>query len=172
MAGVPTRRQSALLPDLLDWLDAPWTPLLPFTAAHAFRVEDYVEDGRYTVRAELPDVDPEKDIEITVADRTLTIRAERREEHKEPHRSEFRYGSFSRAVALPERADTEHITASYDKGVLEVSVPVPEPKPKGRRIEITKASGLKGTPGTASARRAVSSGQRRPSPLGSIPPIA
>jgi HSP20 family protein len=140
MAELPARRQLALFPDLLDWLDAPWAPLLPFTSAHTFRVEDYVEDDRYTIRAELPGVDPDKDVEITVADGTLTIRAERREEHKEPHRSEFRYGSFTRSVALPERADTEHITASYDKGVLEVSVPVLEAKPKGRRIEITKAS--------------------------------
>jgi HSP20 family protein len=140
MAGLPARRQPGLFPELLDWLDAPWAPLLPFTAARTFRVEDYVEDGRYTVRAELPGVDPDKDVEITVADGTLTINAERREEHKEPHHSEFCYGSFTRSVALPQRADTEHVTASYDKGVLEVSVPVPEAKPEGRRIEITKAS--------------------------------
>jgi HSP20 family protein len=107
---------------------------------HMFRVEDYVKDDRYVVRAELPGMDPEKDVEITVEDGMLTIRAERREEHKEAHRSEFRYGSFSRSVALPDRADTEHITATYDKGILEVSVPVPEAKPKGRRIAITKAS--------------------------------
>ena len=139
MAGLPARRQPGLFPDLLDWLDAPWAPLLPFTTAHTFRVEDYDEDNRYTVRAELPGVDPDKDVEITVADGTLTIRAERREEHKEPHHSEFRYGSFTRSVTLPQRADTEHITASYNKGVLEVSVPVPETKPEGRRIEITMA---------------------------------
>lgn len=141
MAKPPARRQaSTLLPDLLDWLDAPWAPLLPFTAARMFRVEDYVKDNRYVVRAELPGMDPEKDVEITVEDGTLTIHAERREEHKEPHRSEFRYGSFTRSVVLPGRADTEHVTATYDKGILEVSVPVPEAKPEGHRIAITKAS--------------------------------
>ena len=141
MAKPPARRQSStLLPDLLDWLDAPWVPLLPFTAAHMFRVEDYVKDNRYVVRAELPGMDPDKDVEITVEDGTLTIHAERREEHKEPHRSEFRYGSFTRSVTLPEHADTEHVTATYDKGILEVSVPVPEAKPEGRRIAITKGS--------------------------------
>jgi HSP20 family molecular chaperone IbpA len=41
---------------------------------------------------------------------------------------------------FPDRADTEHITATYDKGILEVSVPVPQAKAEGRRIEITKAS--------------------------------
>ena len=141
MAKPPARRQpSALLPDLLDWLDAPWAPLLPFTAAHMFRVEDYVKDNRSIGRAERPGVDPGKDTEITVEDGTLTIHAERREEHKEPHRSEFRYGSFTRSVVLPGRADTEHVTATYDKGILEVSVPVPETEPQGRRIAITTPS--------------------------------
>ena len=43
MAKPPARRQSStLLPALLDWLDAPWAPLLPFTGAHMCRVEDYV----------------------------------------------------------------------------------------------------------------------------------
>ena len=79
-------------------------------------------------------------IEITVDAGTLTIRAERREETKEAHRSEFRYGSFTRSVVLPDRADTEHITAAYDKGILEVSVPVPEAKAEGRRIAITTTS--------------------------------
>ena len=141
MARPPVRRQAShLLPDLRDWLDAPWAPLLPFGPASMFRVEDYVKDNNYVVRAELPGMDPDKDIEITVEGGTLMIRAERREEQQEAHRSEFRYGSFSRSVALPDRADTEHISATYDKGILEVSVPVPEAKAEGRRIAVTKAS--------------------------------
>lgn len=127
-----------MLPDPLDWLDVPWAP--PFSAARMFRVEAYVKDNRYVVRAELAGMEPDKDVEITVDDGMLTIHAERREEHREPHRSEFRYGSFTRSVALPERADTEHIIASYDKGILEISVLVPEAKPEGRRIAITKGS--------------------------------
>ena len=47
---------------------------------------------------------------------------------------------FTRSVVLPERADTEHVTATYDKGILEVSVPVPETEPQGRRIAITTPS--------------------------------
>ncbi len=132
------RRQSGLLPDLLDWLNAPWGPLLPFTGTHTFRVEDYIKDDRYVVRAELPGMDPDKDVEITVENGTLTIHAERREEVKEPHRSEFHYGSFTRTVTLPAKADTEHIAATYDNGIIEVSIPVPEARPAGRRIEITK----------------------------------
>ena len=105
MAKTPARRQGPhRLPDLLDWLDAPWAPLLPFSPASTFRVETYVKDNNYVVRAELPGLDPEKDIEITVEDRTLTIHAERSEEQQEAHRSEFRYGSFTRSVVLPDRA--------------------------------------------------------------------
>jgi len=141
MAKPPARRQAPhLLPDLRDWLDAPWAPLLPFSPASMFRVEDYIKDNNYIVRAELPGMDPDKDIEITVRGGTLTIHAERREEQKEAHRSEFRYGSFTRSVALPDQADTEHISATYDQGILEVRVPVPEAKAEGRRIAVTKAS--------------------------------
>jgi HSP20 family protein len=132
-------RRQGVMPDMLDWLDMPWATLLPFAPNQAFRVEDYVKDDRYVVRAELPGVDPDQDIEVTVTDGTLTIHAERHEEHKEPHHSEFRYGSFDRSVTLPERADTEHITARYDKGILEVSVPVAEVKPEGRKITVERS---------------------------------
>ena len=143
MAKPPARRHAPhmhMLPDWLDWLDAPWAPLLPFGPGQVFRVEAYIQDNNYVVRAELPGMDPEKDLEINVEGGTLTIHAERREEHKEAHRSEFRYGSFTRSVALPDGADTQHITATYDKGILQVSVPMREAKPESRRIEITQSS--------------------------------
>jgi HSP20 family protein len=137
MPASTRRHPSARLPDLFDWHEAPWASLLPFASAPAFRVEDYLEDGHYVVRAELPGLDPDKDIEVTAEAGVLTIHAERREERKETHRSEFRYGSLTRSVALPAGADTEKITASYDHGVLDVSVPIPEQaKPEARRITI------------------------------------
>jgi len=105
------------------------------------RIEDYTEDGKYLTRAELPDLDPEKDIEVTVEPRTLTIHAERHEETKQDRHSEFRYGSLTRTVTLPESADPEKITATYDKGVLKVTVPVPEEaKTAGRRVTVEHAS--------------------------------
>jgi HSP20 family protein len=140
MPASTRRHPPARLPDLFDWHESPWASLLPFAPAPAFRVEDYIEDGRYVLRAELPGLDPEKDIEVTAEAGVLTIHAERREEHKETHRSEFRYGSLTRSVTLPAGADTEKITASYDHGVLEVSVPIPEKaKPQARRITIKHA---------------------------------
>jgi len=137
MAKLERRRPHVLFPDLSEWLEEPWAPLLPFSTGRAFRVEDYVREGKYVLRAELPGLDPEKDVEVSVEDGTLRIHAEGREEREEPHHSEFRYGSFTRSVTLPKGADTEHITAGYDQGILQVTVPVPEAKAEGRRIEIT-----------------------------------
>lgn len=139
MAKIARRPAPTLIPDLFEWLDTPWSGLLPFTPSQTFRIEDYVTDDHYIVRAELPGVDPDKDVEVTVGEGTLTIHAERHEEEKEPHRSEFRYGSLTRSVALPARADTRNIKASYTKGILEVSVPVPEHGPESKRIPIRQA---------------------------------
>ena len=137
MAKLERRHAPVALPDVFGWFEEPWSPWLPWAPGRAFRVEDYVRDGTYVLHAELPGVDPDKDVQITVEGTVLTIRAERREEHTEPHRCEFRHGSLARSVTLPEGADTEHITASYDKGILEITVPVPEAKAQSRRIEIT-----------------------------------
>lgn len=136
MAKLARRQTPALFPDVFDWLDTPWSALLPFTPSQTFRVEDFVEGDTYVVRAELPGLDPEKDIEVEVTDGALTIRAERREEHEEPHRSEFRYGSLTRSVALPDRCDTDNIKATYDQGILRVEAPVAAAKPEGRKIAV------------------------------------
>jgi HSP20 family molecular chaperone IbpA len=87
-------------------------------------VEDEMKDGSYEVRAEIPGVDPAKDVDITVRDGVLTIKAERTEKKESAGRSEFSYGSFMRAVTLPPGAEEDAIKASYDKGILTVSVPV------------------------------------------------
>jgi HSP20 family protein len=109
--------------DMIDWLEAPWTILRP-VATHPMRVEDYARDGHYVVRAELPGIDPEKDVEVTVAKGILTIKAERREEEIGKRHSEFHYGTFSRSVTLPASADEAHVEAVYDNGILEVAVPL------------------------------------------------
>jgi HSP20 family protein len=132
----------AMFPDLADWLESPWTGPPPFLAGQVFRVEETIRDDRYVIRAELPGLDPENDIEVTVDGRILTIRAERCQRDKGPYRSEFRYGSLARAVRLPARVDAADVTARYDKGVLEVSVPVRVVKPEGTRIPIESADAM------------------------------
>jgi predicted unusual protein kinase regulating ubiquinone biosynthesis (AarF/ABC1/UbiB family)/HSP20 family molecular chaperone IbpA len=135
-------RFRAVFPDLADWLESPWTGPPPFLTGQVFRLEEAMRDDRYVVRAELPGLDPENDIEVTVEGRILTIRAERRQQDNGPCRSEFRYGSLARAVRLPVRVDAADVTARYDKGVLEVSVPVREVKPEGTRIPVENADAV------------------------------
>ncbi len=137
---LPALRASARFPDLLDWLEGPWPGMLPFGSNQTFRVEDFTDNGKYVIRAELPGVDPEKDVEVTVDSGMLTIRAERREESKQDRHSEFKYGSLTRAVSLPEGADPDKITARYDKGILEVTVPMPKPS-TGAARQISVKSG-------------------------------
>jgi HSP20 family protein len=89
---------------------------------------------------DLPGI-PEDQISIEVKDENLTISAERAktEETNEEgfYRFERRYGSFARAVGLPQGVDQENISARYENGVLEVRVPKPE-EPKPKRIELSK----------------------------------
>jgi HSP20 family protein len=140
---LPARRHHApsRFPDLLDWIDSPWPAVLPFGSGQTFRVEDYTENGNYMIRAELPGLDPAKDIDVTVESGMLTIRAERREESKQDRHSEFKYGSLTRSVTLPEGANPDQVTARYDKGILTVTIPVPdEAKPAARKIAVGNSS--------------------------------
>jgi len=110
--------------------------LRPVYETRVMRLEDEMQDGRYVVRAEMPGVDPAKDIDITVRDGQLTIRAERSEKKDFDGRSEFSYGSFARTVSLPAGADEDSIEAAYDKGILTVSVGISEAKPAERRVQV------------------------------------
>lgn len=98
---------------------------------HAMRLEEYLEDGTCVIRAELPGIDPEKDVELSVADGILHLRAEREErtEDKQPngYRTEFHYGRLSRSIRLPDGATEADVTATYKDGILEVRVPAPTP---------------------------------------------
>lgn len=143
MATPVRRRGRSLLPEVTDWfesfpaLPSLWgRPLQP--GVYGIRIEDYTEDGRYLIRAELPGVDPQKDVDITVDEHVLTIRAERSEEQKDKQYREFRYGSFTRSVPLPVGAKEEEISASYDDGILTVTVPLGESEQPGRQIPVQR----------------------------------
>ena len=92
----------------------------------------------------------ESEISIEVADDTLTVSAEREKVAEEQsdrfYRFERRYGSFSRAVGLPQGVDESKIVASYTDGVLEVRVPKPE-EAKPRKIQLGDGKPvIEGTP--------------------------
>ncbi len=102
---------------------------LPF-AESGFRIEQFMDDDTLIVRSELPGVDPDDDVKITVSDDVLTIGAEREERSKEErnggYHTEFHYGSLRRSVRLPMGSQVDKITAGYADGILEVKVPIDE----------------------------------------------
>jgi HSP20 family protein len=124
-----------LFPDLVDWFEEPLLTLRPYLA-QPIRVEEYAEDSRYLVKAELPGMDPATDVEVTVDSGCLTIHAERSDKTEGKHRSEFRYGSFTRSLTLPPNAVEDDVTASYDAGVLTVSIGLKGEKEAARKIEV------------------------------------
>jgi HSP20 family protein len=113
------------------------------------RIEETVDDDGVTIRGELPGIDPEKDLEIVVEDGRLKISAERRqylrdgEEVEGPddapsaRHSEFRYGSYRRTCTLPAGVDADDIEATYDKGILEIKIPVEKRESTPKRIAVT-----------------------------------
>ena len=128
------------LAEMLEWLDLAGprgrkgVGLAPFV-----RVEDFVEDGSYVLRAEVPGLDPDKDVEVTVQGDVLTISGERREEKKDRNHQEFHYGSFRRSVTLPAGADPDAVEASYTDGVLEVRVPMAAEETGARTVPVTRS---------------------------------
>lgn len=128
-----------------DWSMPRWPELWRgglLEGLEPIRVEEFEDGDALVVKAEMPGLDPEKDVEIDVGDRTLRIRAERRQqskvEEKGRYRSEFRYGSFSRTVPLPAGATDEDVTASYRDGILEVRIPLDRQKAEARKIPIQR----------------------------------
>jgi HSP20 family protein len=116
----------------IDDLFARVTGGTPF-AGSAFErlpaLESYKKNGNLVVRVDLPGVEP-KEVEISVAGNVLTVKGERKhkEEVKEGEytRQETAYGSFERSVALPDGVDADKIKATYEKGVLEITMPAPK----------------------------------------------
>jgi HSP20 family protein len=99
-------------------------------------------DAEMIVEAELPGVE-EKDIDVTLADKLLTIRGEKKREKQEKKKDyrliERSYGAFSRSMTLPFDADPKKIKASFKDGVLRIALPKPpEAKAKVKKIAIGK----------------------------------
>ena len=129
-----------------DRLFEEWARMTPFPfwwgGWDLIRVEEYREDGTLVVRADLPGIDPGKDVELSVSHGMLHIEAERREEEKRAGkgylRQEVRYGSFSRSLPLPEGVTEAGITATYKDGVLEIRIPEPAREP-AEKIAISQS---------------------------------
>ena len=127
------RRQFA---DLFDWTEG-LPSLFPMPAMmRGVRIEEFSDDDKYVIRAELPGVDPAKDVKVEVANGMLTISATRQQEEHDGARSEFHYGTLTRRVLLPDGADEKAVVAKYTAGILEVTVPISAKAAEARTITI------------------------------------
>ncbi|WP_030684400.1 Hsp20/alpha crystallin family protein [Streptomyces sp. NRRL B-1347] len=116
-----------VLADLFEWIESGLNGLGVPTGtggAHGIRVEETLAQDAYVVRAELPGLDAERDVRVDINEGVLHVRAERTEETREKHRTEFRYGSLRRSVRLPRGARESAAEARYEHGILTVTVPL------------------------------------------------
>jgi len=103
---------------------------------------DIYETGdRFVVNVELPGIEPDS-VDVSVEDSVLTIHGERsfydEVDEESFHRVERRYGQFARSITLPQTTDAERIEASFDRGVLTITVPkVEQAKPKKIQVKAT-----------------------------------
>ena len=154
MPGLERREPHGEAADVFSRFDRmfeEWARMMPFRpmvfprwreAEELMRVEEFREDGTLVIRADLPGIDPDKDVELTVSHGMLHIEAKRRQEEKVEGkgyvRRELRYGSFARSLPLPEGVTEADITATYKAGVLEIRVPEPKGEPV-KKIAISKS---------------------------------
>ena len=112
----------------------------PAAASNRPAIESSVDGDKFIVRVDLPGVDP-KNVDVKVVNGVLTVkgtREEKRESEKASvYRKEIRYGSFERAISLPEGIKADNLNAVYRDGVLELSAPMPkEAAPTSIKIQV------------------------------------
>lgn len=99
-------------------------------------------DKEVTIEAELPGID-EKDVSVTINNGVLTLKGEKKSEREEKkddyHLTERSFGSFQRSFQVAESVDPDKVVASFDKGVLKISMPKkPEAAHAEKQIPIGK----------------------------------
>lgn len=124
-------------PSLARWLDS------PLAARDLLKLEEFRDGDSLVVRAEIPGIDPQRDVEVVVSDGLMRIHAERKQETrsqgKDGYHSEFRYGAFTRVVPLPAGADGDDVSASYTDGILEVRLPVDAEQAAAKKVMVNSA---------------------------------
>jgi HSP20 family protein len=104
----------------------------------------------FVLKADLPGMS-ESDVNIELEDNVLTVSGERKSDHEERkagfYRVERSFGSFRRSLTLPEGVDPESVKATFDHGVLEVTVPKPAQQ-MPRKVQIQVGGAASGEPQT------------------------
>jgi HSP20 family protein len=113
-----------------------WIPV-PFGDMSLPGMDIYEEKGELVVKTELPGID-QKDLEVSLEGDRLTIKAEKKEEVKKgakKHARERYYGQYFRSITLPHPVKEDQVSASFEKGVLELRLPRGE-EPKTKKIAV------------------------------------
>ena len=127
-----------------DWPSLRWpsfrSSALPASAAWSPKIDVFEKDDRLVTRADLPGLKRD-DVSVQVVGGRLVLSGERKREAEEKkdsfYRIEREYGTFYRAVPLPDGVNLEGIKATFADGVLEVSVPLPAaPASHVRQVEV------------------------------------
>ncbi|VAW90958.1 hypothetical protein MNBD_GAMMA23-1565 [hydrothermal vent metagenome] len=120
------------------WLDAVQSRLPMFAEGRIPKIDILDRDKDLLIRAELPGVD-KKDLDISMTDNSVTIKAsscyENKEDKTDYYRSEITQGQYARTVGLPADVDIDQATTSFKHGVLELTVPKLE-RSQRRNIQI------------------------------------
>ncbi|HSR91295.1 MAG TPA: Hsp20/alpha crystallin family protein [Gemmatimonadales bacterium] len=123
---------------LLDDAFSGWPGNGVATSAWLPAVDVFEDKESLKIVAELPGLKPE-DVKITMENNTLTLRGEKKqvaeEKSERVHRYERSYGTFERAFSLPNTVDAEKVAASFENGVLTITLPKAE-KAKPREIAV------------------------------------
>lgn len=130
------------------WPSFRWPSLrafaVPETIAWSPEIDVFKKDNRLITKVDLPGMKKE-DVKVEVTDDHLAISGERKREAEEKkenyYRCEREYGSFYRAIPLPEGLKIEDVKATFTDGVLEVSIPLPaRPAAKVKTVEIEEST--------------------------------
>lgn len=105
------------------------------------RVDMFRRKGDLIVRVELPGIDPRKELDIEIEDDILHISGERTKEEKvtdeDNYLEERFYGRFERHLMLPQGVEPDKLKATYEDGILTITVPLPaEVLPRAYKVEV------------------------------------
>jgi HSP20 family protein len=122
LVGRPAEQSTAIRPSQ-GWIPA---------------VEVLERDGKFVIRADVPGLDADE-LDVVIDDDRVVLSGERVDEQEERgaayYRRERSYGRFYRIVPLPEGVDTSQAEATFNNGVLEISIPAPR-RPEARKLEV------------------------------------
>jgi HSP20 family protein len=138
---VEKRRDLEHAAEEIEQLFADLWEVFPFSRGlrRAFRpqVDCYRTDEAIVVVVELPGVDPES-VQLVAGPRALVIGGERRRPKNAGHyrQMEIDYGPFQRQVSWDDEIDAESATATYERGMLRITLPIAPKRAPQERVPI------------------------------------